>query len=119
MPEIPAAGDNLLLFSLASVGTGGRRVSEGAHGCRGAGGQGTDRRMAQEEEDSGGDHGAVLQLHGRAGNRNPHPHFVVSEGGIDKDKQWRDVNFFDLSAYGTHRQNSWRLRCEVIREGKK
>ena len=38
---------------------------------------------------------AVLQLHGRAGNRNPHLHFVVSEGGIDKDKQWREVNFFD------------------------
>ena len=38
---------------------------------------------------------AVLQLHGRAGNRNPHLHFVVSEGGIDKDKQWRDVNYFD------------------------
>lgn len=38
---------------------------------------------------------AVLQLHGRAGNRNPHLHFVVSEGGIDKDKKWRDVNYFD------------------------
>jgi len=38
---------------------------------------------------------AVLQLHGRAGNRNPHLHFVVSEGGIDKDKKWREVNFFD------------------------
>jgi hypothetical protein len=38
---------------------------------------------------------AVLQLHGRAGNQNPHLHFVVSEGGIDKDKQWREVNFFD------------------------
>ena len=38
---------------------------------------------------------AVLQLHGRAGNRNPHLHFVVSEGGIDKDQQWREVNFFD------------------------
>jgi hypothetical protein len=38
---------------------------------------------------------AVLQLHGRAGNQNPHLHFVVSEGGIDKDKQWRDVNYFD------------------------
>jgi len=38
---------------------------------------------------------AVLQLHGRAGNRNPHLHYVVSEGGIDKDKRWREVNFFD------------------------
>ena len=38
---------------------------------------------------------AVLQLHGRAGNRNPHLHFVVSEGGVDKDGKWRDVNFFD------------------------
>jgi hypothetical protein len=38
---------------------------------------------------------AVLQLHGRAGNRNPHLHFVVSEGGIDKDGEWRGVNYFD------------------------
>jgi len=38
---------------------------------------------------------AVLQLHGRAGNRNPHLHFVVSEGGIDKQKKWREVNYFD------------------------
>jgi hypothetical protein len=38
---------------------------------------------------------AVLQLHGRAGNRNPHLHCVVSEGGVDKDKRWREVNFFD------------------------
>lgn len=38
---------------------------------------------------------AVLQIHGRAGNRNPHLHFVVSEGGIDKDNNWRGVNFFD------------------------
>jgi len=38
---------------------------------------------------------AVLQLHGRAGNRNPHLHFVVSEGGVDKDGKWREVNFFD------------------------
>ncbi|MBI5101551.1 MAG: transposase [Nitrospirae bacterium] len=38
---------------------------------------------------------AVLQLHGRAGNQNPHLHFVVSEGGIDKDKTWREVNYFD------------------------
>lgn len=38
---------------------------------------------------------AVLQLHGRAGNRNPHLHFVVSEGGVDKAGQWREVNFFD------------------------
>jgi len=38
---------------------------------------------------------AVLQLHGRAGNQNPHLHFVVSEGGIDKDRKWREVNFFD------------------------
>ncbi|NCC62517.1 MAG: hypothetical protein EOM12_16630, partial [Verrucomicrobiae bacterium] len=38
---------------------------------------------------------AVLQLHGRAGNRNPHLHFVVSEGGIDKDGAWRGVNYFD------------------------
>lgn len=39
---------------------------------------------------------AVMQLHGRAGNCNPHLHFVVSEGGIDKDNQWRAVNFFDI-----------------------
>lgn len=38
---------------------------------------------------------AVLQLSGRAGNPNPHLHFVVSEGGIDKDKTWREVNYFD------------------------
>jgi len=38
---------------------------------------------------------AVLQLHGRAGNSNPHLHFVVSEGGIDKDNAWRQVSFFD------------------------
>ena len=38
---------------------------------------------------------AVLQLHGRAGNSNPHLHFVVSEGGVDKDNTWRGVNFFD------------------------
>ena len=37
---------------------------------------------------------SVLQLHGRAGNQNPHLHLVVSEGGIDKDNRWRDVNFF-------------------------
>jgi len=38
---------------------------------------------------------AVLQLHGRSGNRNPHLHFVVSEGGVDKDGKWREVNYFD------------------------
>ncbi len=38
---------------------------------------------------------AVLQLHGRAGNRNPHLHYVVSEGGIDQSRQWCEVNFFD------------------------
>lgn len=38
---------------------------------------------------------AVLQVYGRAGNPNPHLHFVVSEGGIDKDNQWRHVNYFD------------------------
>jgi len=38
---------------------------------------------------------AVLQLHGRAGNQNPHLHFVVSEGGVDRQGQWREVNFFD------------------------
>jgi len=37
---------------------------------------------------------AVLQLHGRAGNRNPHLHCVVSEGGVDKDQRWREVNYF-------------------------
>lgn len=37
---------------------------------------------------------AVLQLHGRAGNRNPHLHFVVSEGGVDGNGKWRDVSFF-------------------------
>jgi hypothetical protein len=37
----------------------------------------------------------VLQLCGRAGNPNPHLHLVVSEGGIDKEGQWRHVNYFD------------------------
>ena len=36
----------------------------------------------------------ILQLHGRAGNQNPHLHFVVSEGGIDKNNQWQKVNYF-------------------------
>jgi hypothetical protein len=34
-------------------------------------------------------------MHGRAGNYNPHLHFVVSEGGIDREKQWQAVNYFD------------------------
>jgi hypothetical protein len=38
---------------------------------------------------------AVLQLHGRSGNRNPHLHFIVSEGGIDKNGKWCEVKFFD------------------------
>jgi hypothetical protein len=38
---------------------------------------------------------AVLQLHGRAGNPNPHLHLVVSEGGLDRQKQWRPVTYFD------------------------
>jgi len=38
---------------------------------------------------------AVLQLSGRAGNENPHIHLVVSEGGVDKDNEWRNVSFFD------------------------
>jgi len=38
---------------------------------------------------------AVLQLHGRSGNQNPHLHFVVSEGGVDRNGQWRTVNYFD------------------------
>jgi len=38
---------------------------------------------------------AVLQLHGRAGNQNPHLHFVVSEGGVDRNDRWREVTFFD------------------------
>jgi len=38
---------------------------------------------------------AVLQVCGRAGNPNPHVHLVVSEGGIDKDGQWRGVGYFD------------------------
>lgn len=38
---------------------------------------------------------AVPQLFGRAGNVNPHVHLVVSEGGIDKDNEWRQVNYFD------------------------
>ena len=38
---------------------------------------------------------SVLQLHGRGGNSNPHSHLVVSEGGIDKDGQWRTVSYFD------------------------
>lgn len=37
---------------------------------------------------------AVLQLHGRAGNRNPHLHFVVTEGGVDKNNRWQEVKFF-------------------------
>jgi len=38
---------------------------------------------------------AVLQVHGRAGNPNPHVHLVVSEGGVDQQKQWRAVTYFD------------------------
>ena len=38
---------------------------------------------------------AVLQLHGRSGNQNPHLHFVVSEGGVDAKGHWRAVNYFD------------------------
>ena len=38
---------------------------------------------------------AVLQVHGRAGNPNPHLHLVVSEGGLDRQKQWQAVNYFD------------------------
>jgi hypothetical protein len=38
---------------------------------------------------------AVMQLHGRSGNQNPHLHFVVSEGGVDKDEKWRNANYFD------------------------
>jgi len=38
---------------------------------------------------------AVLQLSGRAGNPNPHIHLVVSEGGVDKDNQWRNASYFD------------------------
>ena len=38
---------------------------------------------------------SVLQLFGRAGNPNPHLHLVVSEGGVDKDSQWRNVSYFD------------------------
>jgi len=38
---------------------------------------------------------AVLQVHGRAGNPNPHLHLVVSEGGLDRQKQWRAVTYFD------------------------
>ena len=37
---------------------------------------------------------SVLQLNGRGGNSNPHAHLVVSEGGIDKDGQWRTVSYF-------------------------
>lgn len=37
---------------------------------------------------------AVMQLHGRAGNQNPHLHFVVSEGGVDKDGLWREITYF-------------------------
>ena len=38
---------------------------------------------------------AVMQLHGRSGNQNPHLHFIVSEGGVDKDEKWRPVTYFD------------------------
>lgn len=38
---------------------------------------------------------AVLQVHGQAGNPNPHLHLVVSEGGLDRQKQWQPVTYFD------------------------
>jgi hypothetical protein len=38
---------------------------------------------------------AVVQAPGRAGNPNPHLHLVVSEGGLDCQKQWQAVNYFD------------------------
>lgn len=38
---------------------------------------------------------AVLPVHGRAGNPNPHWHLVVSEGGLDRQKQWRAITYFD------------------------
>lgn len=38
---------------------------------------------------------AVMQLHGRSGTQNPHLHFVVSEGGVDRLGRWRTVNYFD------------------------
>ncbi|HDZ11498.1 MAG TPA: hypothetical protein ENH53_04720 [Bacteroidetes bacterium] len=37
----------------------------------------------------------VPQLHGRSGNFNPHLHFIVSDGGVDKNGNWCNVNFFD------------------------
>jgi hypothetical protein len=40
---------------------------------------------------------AVLQLHGRSGNQNPHLHFVVSEGGVDANGHWRSVSYFDTT----------------------
>ena len=30
---------------------------------------------------------SVMQVHGRAGNPNPHLHLVVSEGGLDRKGQ--------------------------------
>jgi transposase-like protein len=38
---------------------------------------------------------AVLQVHGRAGNPNPHVHLVVSEGGVDNNGRWQPVTYFD------------------------
>ncbi|MBM3861881.1 MAG: transposase [Verrucomicrobia bacterium] len=38
---------------------------------------------------------SVLQVHGRAGNPNPHLHMVVSEGGVDQWGQWQAVSYFD------------------------
>ena len=38
---------------------------------------------------------AVVQVHGRAGNPNPHLHLVVSEGGVDRQKRWQPVSYFD------------------------
>jgi hypothetical protein len=38
---------------------------------------------------------AVVQVHGRAGNPNPHLHLVVSEGGVDRQGRWQPVSYFD------------------------
>ena len=38
---------------------------------------------------------AVVQVHGRAGNPNPHLHLVVSEGGVDIHQRWQPVSYFD------------------------
>jgi len=37
----------------------------------------------------------VIQTSGRASTWNPHLHFLVTEGGLDKEGRWHDVRYFD------------------------